>query len=299
MSNSGSNGFLIAGVILCAANTVVAQDRTGWSTQIDGLAVYQGETDIDDGSEFSANRTFLRGGSLYKFGNGSSIGVSASFGALDYDFKGVADGPWDNVRDIRLSIPMRFRAAETATVFVAPQVRWDYESGVSASDGSTYGVFAGVAWEISDSLTIGPAIGAYTQLEDSGADIFPALLINWDINDRWNLNTGSGLGATGGPGLTLGYTVNDSISLSLSARLENVQFRLDDKGVAPNGVGEDESVPVVLSLQYNPNPGVSVSAFAGAELDGRLRLDDENGNRISSQSYGTAPLAGVAVRLRF
>ena len=158
---------------------------------------------------------------------------------------------------------------------------------------------AGVAWEISDSLTIGPAIGAYSQLEDSGADVFPALLINWDINDRWNLNTGSGLGATGGPGLTLGYTINDSIKLALSARLESVQFRLDENGVSPNGVGEDESTPVVLSLQYDPNPGFSVSAFAGAEFDGRLRLEDSDGNRISSQSYDTAPLAGIALRLRF
>ncbi len=290
---------MITGMVICAVTAADAQDRPGWSTQVDGLAVYQGETDLDDGSDFSASRTFLRGSSQYSFGNGSSVGVSASLGAFDYDFGGAAVGPWDNIRDIRLSIPMRFRASENTTVFVSPQVRWDYESGVDPSDGDTYGVFAGVAWEISDSLTIGPAIGAYSQLEDSGADVFPALLINWDINDRWNLNTGSGLGATRGPGLTLGYTINDSIKLALSARLESVQFRLDENGVAPNGVGEDESTPVVLSLQYDPNPGFSVSAFAGAEFDGRLRLEDSDGNRISSQSYDTAPLAGIALRLRF
>ncbi|MEM9578926.1 MAG: hypothetical protein AAF999_18190 [Pseudomonadota bacterium] len=286
-------------MILLGGMAADAQDRPGWSTQVDGLATYQGETDLDDGSDFSANRTFLRGTSQYSFGDGSSVGFSASLGAFDYDFGGAAEAPWDNIRDLRLSIPMRLRASENTTIFVSPQVRWDYESGADASDGDTYGVFAGVAWEISDSLTIGPALGAYSQLEDSGADVFPALLINWDINERWNLNTGSGLGATGGPGLTLGYTINDSIKLTLSARVESVQFRLDDNGVAPDGVGEDESTPVVLSLQYEPNPGVSVSAFAGAEFDGRLRLDDSDGNRISSQSYDTAPLAGIAVRLRF
>lgn len=291
--------FLIAVYVIFAGQLAGAQERDGWSTQIDGLTVFQGDTDIDDGSEFSASRTFLRGTSTYGFGNGTSVGVSASFGMFNYDFDNSAADPWNDIRDIRLSIPMRFRGSENTTFFVSPQARWDYESGVSASDGYTYGVFAGLAWKISDSLTIGPALGAYSQLEESGADVFPALLVDWDITDRWNLNTGSGIGATAGPGLTLGYSFSDSVRLALSARLESVRFRLDDNGVAPNGVGEDESTPVVFSLQYNPSPGLSVSAFAGAEFDGTLTLDDENGNQVSRESYDTAPLAGISVRLRF
>jgi hypothetical protein len=290
---------VLAMVLVCVSSLASAQSRPGWNTQVDALSVFQGDTDLSDGGEFKANRNFLRGSAVYGFDNGSSAGVSASFGLFDYDFGDVATRPWEDVRDIRLSAPMRIRASETTTIFVSPQVRWDYESGASKSDSQTYGVFAGVAWEISDSLTIGPAFGAYSQLEDSGAEVFPALLVDWDINDRWNLNTGSGLGATAGPGLTLGYTINDSIRLALSARLENVRFRLDDDGVAPGGIGEDESTPVVLSFEYNPNPGVSFSAFAGAEFDGTLTLENASGNRISRQTYDTAPLAGVALRLRF
>ncbi|CUH45316.1 hypothetical protein [Ruegeria atlantica] len=130
-------------------------------------------------------------------------------------------------------------------------------------------------------------------------DFFPALLVDWDINDRWNLNTGSGIGATRGPGLTLSYAMTDTINLSLAARSERIRFRLDDQDLAPDGVGEDKSIPVVLALDYSPNPGVSLNVFAGAEFDGRLTLDDENGNEIGRQSYDTAPLVDFAFRFRF
>lgn len=288
-----------AALFCVACSVAAAQERMGWGAQVDALTVFQGDTDLSGGGSFSSSRTFLRGSSIYRLDNDASVGFSASFGVFDYDFGDAAQRPWDDIQDIRLSIPTRFRASETATVFLSPQVRWDYESGADKSDSTTYGIFGGVAWKISDSLTIGPAFGAYSQLEESGADVFPALLVDWDINERWNLNTGAGLGATGGPGLTLGYKLSETSQLSLSARSESVRFRLDDKGLAPNGVGEDESIPVVITYQYNPNPGMSLSAFVGAEFDGRLRLDDASGNQISSQSYDTAPLGGLAVRFRF
>ncbi len=277
----------------------VAQQRLGWVSQIDGLTAYQSSADLDQGGDFSATRSFLRATGLYRFDSETSLGISVSYGQLDYDFSAADNQPWNDIRDIRISAPLRFQAGQRASVFVSPQVRWDYQKGAASSDGRTYGVFAGVAWQINDSLTIGPAFGAFTQLEDSGVDLFPALLVDWDINDRWNLNTGSGIGATRGPGLTLSYALSNDFSLSLSARSEKIRFRLDDAGLAPNGIGEDKSLPVVASLSYNPNPGVSLTLFAGAEFDGRLTLEDENGNEITRQSYDTAPLVGLAFRLRF
>lgn len=276
-----------------------AQQRLGWVYQIDGLAAYQGDANLSEGGDFSASRAFLRTTALYNFDGGASAGLSASIGRFDYDFSQAGNQPWQDIRDIRISAPVRFRVGNTASVFVSPQIRWDYQSGAEASDGRTYGVFAGIAWKLSESLTIGPAFGAFSQLEDDDVDFFPALLVDWDINDRWNLNTGSGIGATQGPGLTLSYALNDTMNVALSARSERVRFRLDEEGLAPNGVGEDKSIPVVLSFGYNPNPGVSLNVFAGADLDGRLTLDDANGTELSQQSYETAPLVGVAFRARF
>lgn len=293
--------------LCCVAATIsgffalpsLAQPRLGWGYQIDGLAAYQGDADLSEGGEFSASRIFLRTTALYTFQDDTSLGVSASFGRLDYNFSQANNQPWEDIRDIRVAAPLRFGVGNATTVFISPQVRWDYQSGAEASDGRTYGVFAGVAWKLNERLTIGPAFGVFSQIEDNDIDFFPALLVDWDINDRWNLNTGSGIGATQGPGLTLSYALSDTMNLALSARYERIRFRLDDDGLAPNGVGEDKSIPVVISFGYNPNPGVSLNVFAGAELDGRLTLDDANGTELSRQSYDTAPLVGAAFRVRF
>ncbi|MCA0873801.1 hypothetical protein LCL97_23465 [Seohaeicola saemankumensis] len=282
-----------------AGSPALAQQRLGWVGQVDGLAAFQGSADLSGGGNFTANRSFLRATALYLADPGTSVGLSVSVGQFDYEFSQAVNQPWTGIRDIRVSVPLRFRVGDSATAFVSPQIRWDYQRGASASDGRTYGIFAGVAWEVSERLTIGPAFGAYTQLEQGGIEFFPALLIDWDINDRWNLNTGSGLGATRGPGLSLSYAMTESLKLSLTARSERIRFRLDGTGPAPNGVGEDKSIPVVLSLDYNPNPGVSLSVFAGAEFDGQLTLDNATGVEISSQSYETAPVAGLAFRVRF
>ena len=89
------------------------------------------------------------------------------------------------------------------------------------------------------------------------------------------------------------------VDLSLIARSESNRFRLDNVGLAPGGVGEDRSLPVVMALQYQPNPGMTLSVFAGAELDGRLQLENAAGAVISRQSYDPAGLVGVSFRLMF
>ncbi|PSL20028.1 hypothetical protein CLV88_10487 [Shimia abyssi] len=287
-----------AAMMVCAGGDVAAQQRgAGWSWVVDGLAVYQFEADLSGGGTFSANRQFLRAGALYRDLEGTSYGVLASYGQLDYDFAGPA--PWGNVTDFRVSAPVRFTFGETGAVFVSPQVRWDYESGASASDSMTYGVFGGVSWKINPNLRIGPAMGVFSELGTNGVEIFPALLVDWDIADRWNLSTGAGLGASQGPGVSLTYEASDTVNVSLITRSEKVRFLLDNSGVAPGGVGEDSSVPVVMSVEFKPSRALTLSAFAGAEFDGRLQLENTAGSVVSSQSYDPAPIAGFSFRYIF
>ncbi|WP_223426807.1 hypothetical protein [Tateyamaria pelophila] len=89
-----------------------------------------------------------------------------------------------------------------------------------------------------------------------------------------------------------------AIELSFLARLEDAEFRFGKSGLAPVGVGKDSNIPVILALDYSPNPGLSISVFAGAAFRGELELEDASGNRVSKQDCDTAPLAGFAFRLR-
>ncbi len=216
-----------------------------------------------------------------------------------YQFESGAAPLWGDIRALAISAPMQFTVGQNASLFVAPQIRRAYESGASISDSTTYGVFAGLSWQVSDALRIGPAFGAFSELEGSDLNAFLALIVDWDINDLWNLSTGSGIAATQGPGVTLSYGYSDALSIGLGVRVESAEFRLDNSGLAPGGVGEDQSIPVVLSLDYAPNPGFALSGFVGAAFDGELKVDNAAGVRVSQQSYDTAPVAGLAFRLRF
>ena len=155
-----------------------------------------------------------------------------------------------------------------------------------------------MAWRINADLTIGPGIGVFDRIEDS-TRVFPILLIDWNFGERWNLSTGRGLAASQGPGLTLSYKLSPAWSFGLSGRYEEVQFRLDDEGPAPGGVGTDQSLPLVLSAAWEPSSAVSLSIFAGMEFAGELEWKNANGEVLSQQDYDAAPIIGATFKFEF
>jgi len=292
---------LVACLIALALTTNVAetQQRGGWGFETTGFLAHQSEANLSGAGDLRITRKAMRAGAMYRFPNGTAAGLTLGFGQQSYHFGGGAAPLWEDAHALVLSAPMQFPLQNGARVFAAPQVRQTYERGARSSDSTTYGVFAGVSWQLSDRLRIGPAFGAFSKLEGSGAEAFPALIVDWKITDRWTLSTGSGVAATQGPGLRLSYTYSDALDLGIGVRLEQAEFRLDDSGLAPGGVGEDRSIPVVLSVDYKPNPGFALSAFAGAAFEGELTVEDADGTGVSTQSYDTAPVGGVSLRLRF
>jgi hypothetical protein len=156
----------------------------------------------------------------------------------------------------------------------------------------------GFAYRFGKRLTLGPGIGAVTQIEDD-ASIFPVLIVNWKITDRLSLETGRGLGATLGPGLTLNWQASAKWDIFLGGRYERLRFRLDDKGVAPGGVGDDRSFPLVGGATYRFGRRGDISLLSGFKLGGELRLEDEKGNRIADETYDPALFLGLTFRVRF
>jgi hypothetical protein len=296
-SMSHRPALLSAAAILATALPAAAQmpDRP-FVFAIEGLAAGQSETDLDGGGSFSATRLYGRAGVLHQF-EGGNIGLFASTGRIDYEFSDTVE-PWGEVKDIGLSIPFRYTWGQ-ADVFVVPSLRYDYEDGADREDGQTAGAFLGFAWRFSDSLAIGPAMGLFSELESDSPNIFPALLVDWDITDRLRLSTGPSIGATQGPGLSLDYGVTDRLRLGVAGRYENIRFRLDDDGPAPGGIGQDTSFPLVVTLDYEPFPGSRLAAFAGAEFGGELTLEDASGRTVETREYDPAPIVGVAFRIGF
>jgi hypothetical protein len=273
----------------------------GWSTFLRGGYLHQFKTDIDNGGEFSVDRFFVQGGVTYSPQIRRSVSLAFGYGYDAYDFSGssgfVALQPWSHINSYRISMPVQWGLDEKWTLFFIPTLRSTAESGAELDDAVHGGGFAGFSYRFSDRLTLGPGIGAVTQIEDS-ASIFPVLLIDWKITDRLSLKTGRGTGATLGPGLVLDWRASEKWSLSLGGRYERLRFRLDDQGFAPDGVGEDRAFPIFGGINYTHSRRFQLSLVGGIELGGKLSLDDKDGNEIVSESHDPAAFIGLAFSLR-
>ena len=271
--------------------------------RIEGGGLHQSESDLDDANGgFYVDRGFISASLDYGWSLRDSIGVSIGGGQSSYEFNDLTDfaggDPWDKIEDTRVSFTWRFGIGDTGTVFLIPSARIDGEKGASSGDSTTYGLFAAAAWRLNESLTIGPGFGVFSRLED-GTRFFPILAIDWDISERWNLSTGRGLAASQGPGLTLGYKLNEDWTLGVAGRYEDIEFRLDDEGAAPGGVGRDQSMPLVFMARLAPSPKLELSVYAGIELGGTLKLKDSMGDVIDESSYELAPVFGASFQYRF
>ena len=206
--------------------------------------------------------------------------------------------PWGDINTLSFGVPISWGLDDKWTLFVIPNVRLTAERGARLGDSVQGGGFAGASFRVNDRLTIGPGVGVVTQIGDS-PDVFPVLLVNWKITDSLSLETGRGLGATLGPGLFLNWEASGKWRFSLGGRFERLRFRLNDDGIAPEGVGEDRSFPIFVGVTHRFNRQVQASFSGGVELGGRFKLDDENGNEIIEEDYDTAGFVGITFRYRF
>lgn len=301
------SGFIFQPVNLWADDGKHNQNRrgqqVGWSTFSRGGAVYQFDSDLDEGGSYKVSRFNIQVGQGYAWNPRTSISLALSYSNDGYFFsKGTGSGisgvnPWDTVHSVSISAPMRLGMTDEWSALFIPSFRSTAESGAEFNDTVTGGAFGGVAYRFGDRLTLGPGIGVITQLEES-ASVFPVLIINWKITDRISFETGRGLAATLGPGLSLNYRASQQWNFAIGGRYEKLRFRLDRHGKIPNGIGEDKAIPLFVNCTYRFNPRATLSLVGGVELDNELQVEDADGNRIAKKSGGPALFGGMTFNLR-
>jgi hypothetical protein len=274
---------------------------TKWTLFLRGGYVYQFNTDMDNSNDsFTAERFFVQPGIMYSPDRTRSFSLAFGYGYDGYDFKGNnnfgALRPWSDIHSFHLSTPIRFTKGQNWSFFFVPTLRLTGERGADLSDSLAGGVLGGFAYRFNERLTIGPGLGVITQIEDD-ASIFPVLIINWKISDSLSLETGRGLGATLGPGLSLNWQITEQWHFALGGRYEKLRFRLDNEAEIPNGIGQDSSFPIFGGITYNFNDKTSVSLIGGIETAGELQLEDCEGNLLQQQDYESAPFLGFSFYL--
>ncbi len=304
---SCSSAWCSAGIALLFCSSATAQEMRQqygpWVWSLSGGVVNQLSADFKDGpGDVSIMRSFLGGGLGYAWDRDTSVSVAIGLGSTNYDFSSDAliEGrqPWDRIEEYRLSVPVRFSPTEKMLAIVIPSIRTNAEAGARASDGRTQGVIGGFSWKFSDTLSIGPGIGWFSDLVDD-ADVFPIILVDWQITESISLNTGRGIAASQGPGLALNYKLNQKWTMGLTARYEKTRFALEKEQGRSAEVGEDSSIPLLLTANYSPWPMTSIAALVGVEMAGSLALEDGSGRDIASTDVDTALVIGFAFQSRF
>lgn len=293
---------LFMAITVATASENPERGKKGWQWTLQGGAVHQFESSLDSGGDMSASRFFVSGGIGKMFYGRWRLGAALGYGETDYSFSGNTGfgglDPWNRIRDLRVSLPIQYFASESWTLYAIPTLRYNAESGASLSDGRNGGVLAGAAYRINDRLTIGPGFGVFSEIEDD-TSFFPILIIDWKISDSLSLETGRGFGATRGPGLQLRWKYSPRWQFALGGRYEKTRFRLDDSGPAPGGVGQDKAIPLFIQAEYQLSKDIRFSLIGGAETGAKLRLEDDDGQRISSSDLSTAPFLGATFQARF
>lgn len=266
-------------------------------------SMHQFAADFSDGpGDLSVTRSFVQGGLGYAWDRDTSVSLSLGFSSTDYDFSSDAlieqFKPWGRVDEYRLSVPVRFSPTEKMNAIIIPNIRTTAESGASASDGRSEGVIAGFSWKFSDTLSIGPGFGWFSDVGDE-TTAFPIVLVDWKITEALSLTTGNNMAAAQGAGLSLNYKRNQEWTVGVTVGFERTRFSLEEQAGRTAQVGEDSNASLLVVASYTPWPRTILSALAGVEFGGSLALEDDNGQSLATTDIDNAMVIGFALQSRF
>jgi hypothetical protein len=257
---------------------------------------YQGEADIDGGGTLSVHR--------FDVGLLGRIDLlerwrwtnTFFFAANDYDFGGggfSTGDPWEMILSLRLVSELRYQLSEQWGVFGGGILISAAETGADWGDSFSGGGLVGVDYRPSKSLFVSLGLAVITQLADD-AQVAPSVALNWLPSERWAVRVGA-VPASGGAAAAgeVAYRVSKPVEIGLGLLYNQRRFRLDDSGPAPDGVGEDNNLPLRLRLGWDITPQIALHFLGGAALGGEVQLDNRNGQRITKQDYDPAPYFGL------
>ncbi len=267
------------------------------SFSIKGSHAFSTDFDKTPGS-VAVTRAGAELGVLIPTGEKSRLAVNLDWTTSFYDFKdatGFVPGfsePWADIHAVDLAAVYSQPLEGKWGIVVGGTIGSAGEEGADFNHTLTYGGFAAVSHQCTD--TFSASIGLYVQsrIEDNVL-IIPIPGIDWKISDEWRLAT------LNRPGLSVLYTPSKAWTFSLGATFEGKEFRLNDRAAAPEGVGRDRAVPIELGVEYAPSRNITLGGYVGVYAYRKFRLEDTNGNKINEFELDAAPVVGLNIKFAF
>jgi hypothetical protein len=286
---------------LLAALVTGAASAAEWRPFVSVTPLYQGKGDIDGGGDYSAWGAIVRAGVAADLGRGNRAGVTFNYDYTDYSFSNPASfggvAPWNVVQRYGVGVPLSFALRDDWTLGVTPSFDWFRENGADSGESFTWGATVSATKRFADGNRLGLGVGVFDRIEKT--TVFPFLVVDVRLTDRWRLINPLPAGPTGPAGLELDYRFDSGWNLGLGAAWRSTRFRLSESGPVPNGVGEERGIPVFFRATRSLGERTALNLYAGVVAGGQLTVEDPSGNELRKVDFDPAPLLGATFSTRF
>jgi len=300
--------FLLRAFLVCsiftgtlAAVTQADAEPTGSPAQpppfsLSFTPIYQLPASLNHGGKLDVTATFLDfnfNGALRK---DLGVGIHAGYDFIDYHFTGpvslAGSKPWGGVHRLELGANVGYDITEELSLYVIPSMQFSREDNADWGNSLGYGAVTSLSYDFTPKLTLGSGVAVFSDLKD--LNVFPLLMVRWQITDTLLLANPFRPGPAGPAGLELCYSPTARWSVAAGATYRSNRFRLGNSGSVKGGIGEANSLPVFSRVTWKPAKAFNMDIYAGAMFGGALYVNDSNGNRVTSDRYEPAPFASVA-----
>ncbi len=269
------------------------------SASLTGIAQF--DTDFDSGGSFRRSEVVASGELLRQFTPQVAAGLSVRYQFAQWNFdQPTAFGgraPWGDIQAPQIGATFLYAPSADWRILVAPTIEWSYEDGASAGDAQIYGAVFAASRVFSPTLTLGVGAAAFRQLYQT--KVFPFITVDWRINDQWRLSNPLPAGPAGGAGLELAYQPREGWEAGFGGAYRSTVFRLNGDGAVPGGIGEQTAIPLFLRISHDFSRQTRLDFYAIALVNGKLTVNNPNGDEVVSADYKTAPALALSLRHRF
>jgi len=288
---------------LVSAQPTGAPTSQGLKASVSVVGITQLNTDLNSGGSFNWSNASASVGLLNNVSPATTLGVSVRYESEFWNWNNMqgyslaGKNPWSTILSPGISFAYSHKLESDWKLNAIPTIESSAEQGAAFSDSLTFGAILNASKQLSPTLNLGLGAGVFRQIDTNR--IFPFLVINWKINERWNLNNPFPGGPAGGAGLELTYAVTPQFKISGGAAYRSYRFRLNNSSAYAGGVGQNKFIPVFAKFSYAFDLTTFLDLYTIANVGGSVSAIDANGNTALSTSYKTAPAIALNLVKRF
>ena len=289
--------------LLSVAQPSGISQSPGIKASVSVVGINQFNTNLNSGGNFGWSHASASLGLVNNLSPVTTVGVSVRYESEFWNWGNMqaynlgGKNPWTTILSPGVSFLYSHKLDSGWKLNAIPTIESTGEPGVELGNSLTYGAILNASKQLSPSLNLGLGTGVFRQIDTNR--IFPFLVIDWKITDRWNLNNPFPGGPAGGAGLELSYAFTPQFKVSGGAAYRSYRFRLNNASAYAGGVGQNKFIPVFAKFSYAFDRTTILDFYTIANVGGSVSAIDTNGNTVLSTSYKTAPAIALNLVKRF